>query len=278
MEVPKEEVTRRTFFKMKDDYHGRIYVEELVKHYSRNGLLKLLGVRSWKFVIVDLEKQEMRLTDVREEDGGQTTPENTFHFEEISSIKLDISRAAHGHYYMIIQLENGTINKLKFFSRQEFRNVVELLRAMVTYDGSPMLNVKDDYDTLEEHHGISSEEEDEVPKRKKPLPAPGKYEDEQQVLERQEKDDEYAYLRWKFIEKFENFGSPLPMDRLMPMYNREHGVKTTDPKVSEVIEDMKKNASLTPPPPFMDTDEVYASTRLGVPVSPTTVENSKKTV
>ena len=249
-------------FSVRQDFHGPLKVQEMVKMYSHNKFLKLLGVRSWKYVMADLESQEIRVTEEKELLTSKPQAEHTFKFEHISSIRLDLKQASNSNYYLIITLDDGTFTKFKFYSLKELRSIVETLRGVVTSDGRPLMAVKDDYLTLKEHHhkgdqssDISSEEDTHVARQK--TVSHGHYEDENLVRERQEKDDEYAYLKWKFIEQFEPFGSKLPPERLMVYYNHEHGLAKGQPKT---------DASLQYSSSYLDKDEIFALQKLDIPL------------
>lgn len=224
-------------FVVSKKYDGPRSVGASVKLYSRNTLLKVVGFRTSRYMFVDIDKGEIKFAEEKHHE--KVAPTNCLPFDNITSIKLDLKKAHKSCYYIIITLEDKTTFKIKFLSLIEFQKIVEVLRGIETHDGHPFIKVGHKYLHLNEPEHthddeISSEEEEsefhpnkthhlgEVVQR-------GFYEDPAEVIRKQEHDDEYAYLKWKFIDKFEKSGSTLPPENLMEYYYLEHGGK---PKVA----------------------------------------------
>ena len=198
-------------------YQGPKHVEVPVSLYSKNFLLKAIGIRSHLLMVIDIEKCTIKFVDDK---GKEANEKQSMNFIDIESIKLGLKKSHSGCFYLHIKKEDGTKLKIKFNTLSEYQLAVNALRGVETQGGKPLMVVSSKYLKLKESENqddaeISSEEEDQIEHMptQKDKNFGGMHEDPEKVLKRQESDEEYAYLKWKFIDRFEKGGSDVPPEQ-----------------------------------------------------------------
>jgi hypothetical protein len=233
----KQAITQQTppvEFVVNKHYQGPKHVEVVVALYSRNFLLKALRVRSEMTMVIDVD---MCVVKFIESEGEKAIDKNILRFKDIESMKLGLKKSHSGCYYLHIKMDDGSKVKIKFFMLSEFQLAIDALRGVETQGGKPLMIVDSKYLNLKEiekkhKEEISSEEDDDH--HVKQNTCRGIHEDPEAVLKRQETDEEYAYLKWKYIDKFEPDGSSVPPENLKKFQNYHEGGEEKDKELKNI--------------------------------------------
>ena len=312
-------------YTINSQYTGDNLVTAPTKIYS--GFAKVLGISKNRFITVDLDKH---IVYTVEEKGQKIDEKEQFAFKDIKQVEVDISKADSNKFYLFIHTNDGK-HKYKFNSASNFTSIVEALRG-VEYDGKPMVSINQDYHNLKgvakDHPSnkrgdfISSDEEEDKhghAKANKDVKSNKgdtksnqetkggltkgddnkdinkSIKDADKLRKSQETDEEYQYLKWKYIDRFES-GSDIVPDKLKafhekqsnPMAHKEEETKKLETKHQEIHgepikTDLKKNMIQNQNPPNKDgqesgnRDNTNQAANTNILNSQTKTDNDKKT-
>ena len=285
-------------YTINSQYTGDKLVTAPTKIYS--GFAKVLGISKSRFITVDLDKH---IVYTVEEKGKKVDEKEQIAFKDIKQVEVDISKADSDKFYLFIHTNDGK-HKYKFNGASNFTSIVEALRG-VENDGKPMVTINQDYHNLKgvakDHPSnkrgdvISSDEEDDKHihakdnKDVKSNKGDTKYnqetkggltkddenddknsknlKDADKLRKSQETDEEYLYLKWKYIDRFESGSDKVP-DKLKayhekhsnPMAHKEEEARKLETKHQEIHgepikTDLRKNMIQSQNPPIKDGQE-----------------------
>jgi hypothetical protein len=107
--------------------------------YSRNSLLGAIGIKSTRYLSVDLDRQLFTFP----KDRNEHQKEDEIPFSKITNIETDISEATDHNYYLKVHTVEGEL-KFKFKNAADFHQVTDAL-SNVTHNSKAFFQPNDDY-------------------------------------------------------------------------------------------------------------------------------------
>ena len=157
-------------YKVNQDYRGQRNVLVPTRMYSRNTLLNVMGVKSKRFLGVDLDRNALTFYPEKSADKYKFKGEYELPFSLINFIGSDVSKADSHKYYLNVQSKEGLL-QFKFAYFYDLKAVVDALKS-ANYMNQTLYTSNPDYERIhsiyqgtsnnpkfKRSHSISSDDE-----------------------------------------------------------------------------------------------------------------------
>ena len=252
-------------FTISSEYKGNHVIKVPTRLYHKNMLLGALGIKSSRDLVVDLDQSVVTFAP----HGKQHESDSSLPFSSIESSEVDAKKRR-----LTIHAKDSTY-KFKFANLNQLNKVATALGGVNLQSGKPMLSLGEEYRKYMESkkdevdkEDISSDDDhdykDDAKHRSKSKDKGNKGSEEkdevkekesrgidgnraEQIRRKQEEDEEYQYLKWKYIDRFEHGAPPLPRHlEKFAQGKTEHAEKHDDAEAKKLTEKHMEYTGTTP--------------------------------
>lgn len=129
-------------YAVSSSYTGPRVFQVPVRMYSRNSLFGAMGIKSKRYLSVDLDRNMFTFHKSRDPKDNKDK-DHEIAFNKLTNVETDVSKASAHKYYMTVNTAEGDL-KFKFKNAQDFHQVGDAL-ANVTQSGKALHKTSDQY-------------------------------------------------------------------------------------------------------------------------------------